>query len=487
MGAIERCIYPVPATKTKPAGFRVQKFVRDQKGVERKRSKTFRPHNDSEEARKAALEKAREFRDKLELRKEVHVGSGKAYVEFAYDKGEKREPTTAPIGVFLERLQELVDNRAHGDKNYFKFLLKQAHGTDEERLEDRKVTLREYVEEDYLPWIERRNSKSDHQQKKAVWSLIQSFGKQSSNRLPELTIHDIEPKHVDGFAEYLERQTKKKDEEVVPKYSKSTVVRYFKVLKSIVRGFAKKMGADDPADPAKLRLSPKRIKGRSKTQKVPGLRELAKLEEGFRKRIQKASDGRFKQHLPRRKASYFMHRVLKYTGLRPSELFYFRLEHYDRENRVLRVEGAAVDGEGGYTKTGKAHSDAYAGRKMIPVLQPARDAIDEWLEIRTDHGFPDIGDCDILFPDEEGGYFTDDSLRTHYKGASKEAGLKRDITPYMMRHGFNDRLRQLGVPSELRQALMGHLSEDVNLNYTDVDPRELHDLLAGEGDLYSEE
>ncbi|MFW6053773.1 MAG: tyrosine-type recombinase/integrase, partial [Persicimonas sp.] len=75
----------------------------------------------------------------------------------------------------------------------------------------------------------------------------------------------------------------------------------------------------------------------------------------------------------------------------------------------------------------------------------------------------------------DGDYFRDDSLRTHYKKASKAGGLNKALTPYQMRHGFNDRLRRFGVPVELRQALMGHLSSEVNMNYTDVDPMELRD------------
>jgi integrase len=61
-----------------------------------------------------------------------------------------------------------------------------------------------------------------------------------------------------------------------------------------------------------------------------------------------------------------------------------------------------------------------------------------------------------------------DSLRNHYRAAVEVSDLDRNVTPHMMRHTFNDKLRREGVPEELRMKFVGHHSSEVNQNYTNI-------------------
>jgi integrase/recombinase XerD len=100
----------------------------------------------------------------------------------------------------------------------------------------------------------------------------------------------------------------------------------------------------------------------------------------------------------------------------------------------------------------------------VPVSDDALEAIRKWLEIRSEHKYPN--DCPVIFCGRDGSYLTDHQVRDYYARASKSAKLKRNVTPHMIRHTVNDRLRKDGVPADVRQKILGHADAQTNANYT---------------------
>jgi site-specific recombinase XerD len=94
------------------------------------------------------------------------------------------------------------------------------------------------------------------------------------------------------------------------------------------------------------------------------------------------------------------------------------------------------------------------------------DTVEEWLELRTEHGYPDATDNPTIFCRRDGTYYTDDQIRSYYARASEKGKVGSKVTPHMIRHFFNDTLRKQGVPSEVREAILGHADAETNKGYT---------------------
>jgi integrase len=457
MTAIEPCIYPLKATKTKPAGYRVQKFVMDQWGQERLLSQTFRGRN--------ALQEARQYRDLIEHEKAVGTL-------------HKRFPTQAKDQKVVRAKKALERGEITSLAQLFGPINDLIHEP-EKTVQSLPQTLGSYVEagmtrdgkgrlsvaqgspqRGYLRRIVEDNSNSDAEQKLGIWSVILAWGGIAHKRLEDITGTD-----VDDFVRYLEVTPSKRG----VSYGKESIRRYRMALMGMVKGFALELRVQNPLDVVPPRKKPSRVKGNGKKRKVTTDQELDALEQGLIARIKQAEkvrimpDGRVKgtvhtQHLPRRVWAYHVFRVMKETGMRPSEVLYLETRHVDVMGLRIIVEGGAVDGEGGLTKTGKAKGDREEGTRIVPVPQSVIEAIQDWLRVREGLGFPKSS---TIFSDEQGGYATDDSLRDHFRAAG-------DVCPYSLRHYRNDFLRRQGMPSEIRQKILGHIDEETNLNYTHV-------------------
>lgn len=87
----------------------------------------------------------------------------------------------------------------------------------------------------------------------------------------------------------------------------------------------------------------------------------------------------------------------------------------------------------------------------------------------THHGKPYEGRRRPDGTVEDSGYF-----KTSWNASIEAAGLSGEgLTPYSMRHTFNNWLIRAGVEKEHREALMGHTDESTNAIYSDVPQEEL--------------
>lgn len=124
------------------------------------------------------------------------------------------------------------------------------------------------------------------------------------------------------------------------------------------------------------------------------------------------------------------------TGLRVSELCDLRLE--DVKNGVVTVR---------WGKGGK--------RREVPMNEPARAALDEWLKFRRDNS-------DYIFVTK--GRMTRQLVLMHLSALGKRLGFH--LTPHLLRHTFGKTLADKGIPLDRIAKLMGHSDINTTAIYT---------------------
>lgn len=82
----------------------------------------------------------------------------------------------------------------------------------------------------------------------------------------------------------------------------------------------------------------------------------------------------------------------------------------------------------------------------------------------------------LLFPGQQAGScISASAVRSNLKAATAKAGIKKRVTPHVLRHSFATHLLELGTDVRVIQMLLGHRSLRTTLRYTRVTPH----LLAG--------
>ena len=451
---VERNIYEIDPTKTLPGGYMVSIQLKDQWGDRRKIKERYRAMEDTQEAMEEALEEARERRDEI-LAGRTSIEWLRAEFPNPIDKNVFNSPTA-----FFDHYGKFPDERSGSSLVLEEYMELGLKADEEQRFcidpgTEKRGFLRRIMED---------TSKSNFGQKRGIWVVAKEWG-----GIHEKRLHQIEGEDVDNFVRYLERQ-KQEDDAKKPRYARSSIRRYRLALRSMIKGFAAHQGKPNPLVTSPTKRNPARIKGRTRARKVQTSKELEALETGLRQRVNQAKEKGtvHHRHLPRRQWALHVHRFLRGTGMRPSEVLYLETKHIDFDGKRILVEGAAVDGDPGLTKTGKQKGDREEGTRLVPVESYVIEAIEGWLRRRESLGFPSKVTSQVIFCDESGGYANTDSLRTHYKAACEHVDAPSSMTPYQIRHWRNDLLRRKGMPSEVRQELLGHIEEETNLNYTHV-------------------
>jgi integrase/recombinase XerD len=142
--------------------------------------------------------------------------------------------------------------------------------------------------------------------------------------------------------------------------------------------------------------------------------------------------------------------VLYGCGLRVSELCGMDLADLDRRDATLRVRGK--------------------GRKtrVLPVGQPALDALDAWLE----RGRPSLlkrGAQAAVFLNQRGGRLGRVSVWSLLKRCAAAAGLAGKVSPHTLRHSYATHLLEGGCDLRIVQELLGHADISTTEIYTHVD------------------
>lgn len=144
-----------------------------------------------------------------------------------------------------------------------------------------------------------------------------------------------------------------------------------------------------------------------------------------------------------------MLQLLYASGLRVSELIHVELGRLNREVGVLRVRGKG-DKE-----------------RLAPVGRQALEAIEEYLEA----GRPALlkrRTSGYLFVTARGGPMTRQAFWQLIKKYGLQAGIKRNISPHVLRHSFATHLLERGADLRSVQTMLGHADISSTQIYTHV-------------------
>lgn len=138
--------------------------------------------------------------------------------------------------------------------------------------------------------------------------------------------------------------------------------------------------------------------------------------------------------------------LLYTTGLRVSELVTLKKSDVDLQDCTVRVLG----------KGGKERY-VYFPRKIRETLKKYMDSVKgEW-----------------LFPSRGGGHIHYTTVERMIRKAAKKAGIKKRVTPHVLRHTFATRSLEKGMDIREIQELLGHSNLNTTQVYAHVSRRRL--------------
>lgn len=147
--------------------------------------------------------------------------------------------------------------------------------------------------------------------------------------------------------------------------------------------------------------------------------------------------------------------ILYAAGLRVSELVGLRVTAPTRDGRALIVRG----------KGGK--------ERMVPLSEPARDALADWLPFRGDFLVPgrEALQRPYLFPSRSSdeGHLTRQRFAQILKDLAVKAGVPPSkVSPHVLRHAFATHLLDRGADLRAVQKMLGHADIATTQIYTHV-------------------
>lgn len=156
--------------------------------------------------------------------------------------------------------------------------------------------------------------------------------------------------------------------------------------------------------------------------------------------------------------------LLSCTGMRPEEIRALRWESLDWNQKTIKIDSAIVSerinlemGNRGKSieKVGKTKSKS--GKRTLRLSDLAVSALQEWQRyIASAEKYDAARDSRFIFPNETGGFLSDNGLRLRFTRFLKRIGLdKQGYTLYRFRHTFCTFLFLQGTPPDKVMRLMG--------------------------------
>jgi len=194
-----------------------------------------------------------------------------------------------------------------------------------------------------------------------------------------------------------------------------------------------------------------RIKLPARLPRALTLTEAKKLL-GYAKRAADSGGEKLTQELSTQVAI----EIMLATGIRVGELVSIRLENIDIESGALTIMG-------------KGHRE----RKVYIVNDGAISTLESYLKKRNRiTSFEQT-----LLLNSQGNPVTTDQIRKWVRDAAESAGIKRRITPHMLRNPAATFLLEAGLDIRYVQKLLGHRSISTTQIYTHVTDTGLKDAL----------
>lgn len=140
------------------------------------------------------------------------------------------------------------------------------------------------------------------------------------------------------------------------------------------------------------------------------------------------------------------------AGLRVSEVTQLKVKDIDSERMCIRIE------------QGKGRKDRYImlSAKLLHHLRQY------WKAYKPE---------DWLFEGHQNGHLPISTVQTVCKKARLEAGIKKEVTPHILRHSFATHLLEGGTDIRTIQLLLGHRSLNSTMIYTHV-AQKIHKTLS---------
>jgi integrase/recombinase XerD len=140
--------------------------------------------------------------------------------------------------------------------------------------------------------------------------------------------------------------------------------------------------------------------------------------------------------------------VMYGAGLRVSEVVGLKLCDIDRARGLV-------------SPLGKGQK-----RRLVPLAEPALDAVDAYLSVRSQH--PRAAASSVLFLSPRGGALTRAGVWKMLVGYARGVGVTKPASPHKLRHSFATHLLEGGADLRSVQALLGHADIGTTEIYTHV-------------------
>ncbi|MDR0956423.1 MAG: tyrosine-type recombinase/integrase [Endomicrobium sp.] len=136
--------------------------------------------------------------------------------------------------------------------------------------------------------------------------------------------------------------------------------------------------------------------------------------------------------------------LLYSSGLRISELVTLLTNDVDFDERTIRIRG-------------KGEKD-----RIVLFDDETKELIESYLELKN-------SDSEYLFTNKYENHLTPRYIQMMIKDYAKIAGIKKKVTPHILRHSFATHLLKNGVDIRVIQQLLGHSNLSTTQIYTSVD------------------
>ena len=142
------------------------------------------------------------------------------------------------------------------------------------------------------------------------------------------------------------------------------------------------------------------------------------------------------------------------TGLRVSEVVNLKLQDIDLNEDIIRIFGKG------------------SKERIVPIGDYAKDYVEEYLyKYRT--SMLKQEKCESLFINNHGKKMTRQAVFKIIKKQAFLKGIKKDITPHLIRHSFATHMLKYGADLRTIQELLGHSDISTTQIYTHVTNEEL--------------
>lgn len=143
--------------------------------------------------------------------------------------------------------------------------------------------------------------------------------------------------------------------------------------------------------------------------------------------------------------------LLYSSGLRVSELVTLQTDNVDLHERTMRIRG-------------KGEKD-----RIVLFDDETKVLIEEYIEKKPNED-------EYLFVNRSGNHLTPRYIQMMIKTHAEKAGIKKKVTPHILRHSFATHLLKNGVDIRAIQQLLGHSNLSTTQIYTSVDMQTLKNV-----------